>query len=149
MVLSQVLVVLVCISSYDQSTKLRSLPGAELDRQRLNRLFCDKYKYNVISTKRTRVTRHDLEDTLYSAHREFRSNPYHALLVFYTGHGTGTHILTSEKDGRYPWEKFECYFNNYNIPSRSRSFKIYFIDSARGEAISTLITKSNVIHMGN
>ena len=92
--LSQVLVVLICISSYSDSLSggkkghgLQDLLGAELEKHRLRKLFGDEYGYNVIATKRPRVTRHELEDTLYKAHREFRDNTYHAILIFYSGYG--------------------------------------------------------------
>ena len=52
---------------------------------------------------------------------------------------------TKTGDGYYDRNRFESYFNGYNIHEKSECYKIYFMDSCREYIDSELIDGKNDI----
>ncbi len=138
--LENILILLICIGDYSSSSNssLIPLPGTQNDKKRLYNLFKHTYKYKIIQTSKSYVTYNDIENKLHETYIEFRDNPYDAIMVFFSGHGSDDSLITSDGD-KYSRQRFECYFNNKQIPSKQASFRFYFIDACAGNTQSQLI----------
>ena len=64
-------VVLICIEAYD-AEGLCALPGTQTDKDRLYKLFTQKYGFKVIKNNGKRVTCNKMDDILYEAKKAFR-----------------------------------------------------------------------------
>ena len=105
------------------------------------------------------VTERDLKQLLLDTEQEFKSKNknYQGIMVFYSGHGDSTHLLLSDyngsTDGIYERSKLISYFNGRNIRSKATSFKLFFMDSCRGNQLSQVLGVGGVggggFHRGN
>lgn len=156
-ILDKMLVVIICVASYQ---KLMPLNGTKIDKIRLQTIFKDKYNYDVLANKDPTVTENHMEDILNSAKKKFRDGDYQGIIVFYSGHGSEQHLLLSNfidnehAQGKYLRTEFESYFNGINVKEKADAFKLYFIDACRGDADSELfithvnVKKSNMARKG-
>ena len=157
--LHKILVLLICVGTYD-SDKMHDLNGTSTDKSRLTSLFTKYYNYKVISNPRPRVTEDNLNQLLLNAAKEFKRKDitYQAILVFYSGHGDTNHLLLSdydhESDGIYDRSKFLSFFNGANIKQKAADYKLFFVDSCRGNQLAKVIplapaSSGVAIHRGN
>ena len=145
--LDNMLVLLICVGEYD-SKALDPLPGTQNDKNRLYRLFNEIYGYKIICNQSPRVNEDDLEQILLNTKIEFKSKQqqYQGIMVFYSGHGDSTNLLLSdfkkESDGEitgiYCRSKFISYFNGNNVRTKARSYKLFYMDSCRGNQMAEL-----------
>ena len=148
------MVVIICIGKYQ---KLDELNGTQRDKERIKSVFKNKYNYNVIGNKNAFVTYTDVENILSTAKQKFRqkSNGYKGIIIVYSGHGDEQYLQLSDyrgikyDDGKYKRTDFESYFNATNVKEKSDAFKIYFVDSCRGNTTSIMYPQININKKGN
>eukprot|EP01084_Bolivina_argentea_P154476 269282_1 len=139
--LNRVLAVLIFVGEY---YNLRNLPGTQTDKKRIFDLLHDKYKYDVIANKRSKVTKDDMDDILHEAKKKFRKkeNEYQAIMIFFSGHGNSEWLLLSDfvnnnnYQGKYARKEFELFFSGSKVMEKIKECKFYFIDSCRGDTLS-------------
>eukprot|EP01084_Bolivina_argentea_P143081 251307_1 len=153
-VLDKVLVIVICVGEYNKKD-LNNLPGTQTDKDRLVRILCEKYNYDVMVNKSPKVTRDDMEDILFAAKKRFRKKKYeyNCIMVFFSGHGSSNFVLLTDfvnenqYDGTFPRTELEFYFNK--IMEKSGAYKMYFIDSCRGKSLSKVHLKEEASGLSN
>ena len=79
----------------------------------------------------------------------FSSNGHNGILVFFTGHGSQNSLLLSDfagsHDGTFPRIEFETYFGAGKIMEKYKSYKMYFVDSCRGQEKSAVLVQQDSV----
>ena len=146
--------VIICVGDY---LNANDLPGTQRDKERLASIFKNEYNYDIIGNKSSFVTYTDMENILSSAKQKFRikSNGYKGIIVIYSGHGNERYCILSDYKGdkydvgKYLRTDFESYFNGTNVKEKTDAFKIYFVDSCRGNTTSIMYPSINLGSKGN
>eukprot|EP01084_Bolivina_argentea_P131549 232176_1 len=131
-IISTALILVVCITSYDYC---KDLPGTQIDKQNMYKLWHYKYKFEVIQNNTKRVDYDDFNDLINDCRsklsRKQNKNKYDALFIIYSGHGDEDNIILSDSY-KYNRDKLMEYFNGNNVPFMSNKPKIIIMDACRG-----------------
>eukprot|EP01084_Bolivina_argentea_P070882 128887_1 len=145
-VVSKALVLIICVSKYDNNKSYDNLEGTKIDRRNMIKLFDKRYGYEVISNENDRIDRDDCIDLLSKCRGELtkkaNKNKYQALFVIFSCHGNDQYLVFSDskmmcRDKIYEW------FNGSNVPFMSNKPKIIVMDACRGKNLPIPVPNNN------